>query len=222
MDGDHSLRRAEADGRHLVEALGALQAWLLLEDSHERGGIPDEVLHFIHDHISRLLGPRAHAVAGNFLRQHVAAGGSLADLARDRSALLDLLALIEGGRRRGFELEWRSDRPAPAEGRPHRPEALLVMAEHGVGDPVWERPRGSGAPVSLSGLGVSAPLVQRLRAWNETFERSALTDDGWAGPEAESTWVQQGLDLAHELQQELPDIDVRYSHADDDRPLRSP
>ncbi len=30
-----------------------------------------------------------------------------------------------------------------------------------------------------------------------------------------------GLRLAQALQRELPDVDVRYFHADDDRPLRS-
>jgi hypothetical protein len=47
------------------------------------------------------------------------------------------------------------------------------MAEYSVGDPVWDRPRGDGGPVSLMILGVSESLVQRMRAWNETYERSA-------------------------------------------------
>lgn len=80
---------------------------------------------------------------------------------------------------------------------------------------------GRGGLVSLSELDVSDCLVQRLRVWNETYERSAFTDDGSASSEACSVWVQQGLGLARELQQELPDVDVRYFHADDDRPLRS-
>ncbi|GAA4977946.1 hypothetical protein [Kineococcus glutinatus] len=217
----NALRAAAADGGHLVEALGALQAWLLLEDCYARGGVPDEVLHFIHDHVGRLLGPHAHAVGGEFLRRHVEAGGDLADLARDRSALRDLLELIEGKRRRGFEMRWRAERPAPRTGGVHRPEALLVMAEHSVTDPVWERPLGTGGPVALGGLGVPDPLVQRLRGWNEQFERVALTDVGWESPRVRAAWVQRGLDLAHELQRELPDVDVRYFYADDDRPLRS-
>ncbi len=215
---DDMRRAAEADGAHVADALGALRAWLLTEDAYERGGVPDEVLSYLQDHIDRLLGPHATRVAGDFLRRHAGAGGELTELARDRSALLDLLALIEGERRPGFALEWRADRPASPAGEPYRPEALLVMAEYSVDDPVWDRPRGRGGPVSLSELDVSDSLVQRLRAWNQAYERSALTD-GWASSEAYPVWVQQGLALARELQQELPDVDVRYFHAGDDRPV---
>ncbi len=215
------VRAAQADGGQVADALDALRAWLLAEDAYERGAVPDEVLNFLQDHIDRLLGPHATGVAGDYLRQHVGPGSGLADLARDRGALLELLALIEGKRRRGFELQWTAQYPAPPLAGVHRPEALLVMAEYSVGDPVWDRPRGMGGPVSLRELDVSDSLVQRLREWNETFERSALSDDGWASSEDCSGWVQRGLALARELQQELPDVDVRYFHADDDRPLRS-
>ncbi len=154
---DDMRRAAEADGAHVADALGALRAWLLTEDAYERGGVPDEVLSYLQDHIDRLLGPHATRVAGDFLRRHAGAGGELTELARDRSALLDLLALIEGERRPGFALEWRADRPASPAGRTHR--------------------------------------------------------------EAYPVWVHQGLALARELQQELPDVDVRYFHAGDDRPV---
>jgi hypothetical protein len=90
---DDMVRKAGADGSHVAEALDALGAWLLTEDAYERGGVPDEVLAYMQDHIDRLLGPRATLIAGDFLRRHVEAGGGLADLARDRSALLDLLGL---------------------------------------------------------------------------------------------------------------------------------
>ncbi|GLY16691.1 hypothetical protein Kisp01_37060 [Kineosporia sp. NBRC 101677] len=221
MDED-MLRQAAEEGKHRAEALDALRAWLLLEDSYERGGVPDEVMHFIQDHISGLLGPRAQAVAGEHLRGQLEAGRTLSDLARDRSFLIDLLALVEGKRRPGFELQWRADRLVlQQEGQAYRPQALLVMAEYSVEDPVWDRPVGTGEPVSLAELGVSDALVQRLRAWNEQFEQLALTDFEWESPEIEAAWVRQGLDLAYELQRELPDLDVRYFHADDDRPLHS-
>ena len=93
------------------DALEALRAWLLTEDAYERGGVPDEVLNYLQDHIDRLLGPHATLAAGDFLRRHILAGGDLADLARDRSALTELLALIEGKRRPEPEFEWRADRP---------------------------------------------------------------------------------------------------------------
>jgi hypothetical protein len=71
---DDELRHAAVEGRHRAEALDALRAWLLVEDSYERGGVPDEVVHFVQDHISRLLGPRAQVVGGDFLRQRLEAG----------------------------------------------------------------------------------------------------------------------------------------------------
>lgn len=200
---------------HEWEALDALRAWLLTEEAYARDGVADEVLNYLQDHIGRLLGPRAITAAGDFLRERAAGGGDLTGLARDRSMLADLLAHIEGKRRRGFEMEWRAFPLEPPDDGTFRPEALLVMAEHSVGDPVWDRPRGTGSPVSLSELGVSAPLRQRLREWNEEYERSALDDDEDPG------WIRHGLTLAHDLQRELPGIDVRYFHADDDRPLRS-
>lgn len=162
-----------ADGRTDV-ALDALRAWLLTEHAYEAGGVPDEVLNYLQDHIGRLLGPRATSLTGDFLK----ADESLAELARDRDRLIELLAVIEGGRRRGFELQWtagasRSDENAT-------PTALLVMAEYGVDDPVWDRPVGHGGPVSLNELAVSESLVRRLREWNETFERSGFWTSGTA------------------------------------------
>jgi hypothetical protein len=107
VDDDDMLREAEADGRHGADALDALRAWMLTEDAYERGGVPDEVLTFMQDHIDRLLGPHATQVAGDFLRQR--ADGDLAGLGRDRGALLDLLELIEGKPRRGVEWQWSAD-----------------------------------------------------------------------------------------------------------------
>ena len=108
---DDTMGEAEADGSHVAEVLDALRAWLLTEDAYERNAVPDEVLTYMQDHIDRLLGSHATLAAGDFLRQHVEACGDLADLARDRSALLDLLTLIEGKRHRGSALEWHVRRP---------------------------------------------------------------------------------------------------------------
>ncbi len=195
------------------QAPDTLRAWLLTEDAYERGGVPDEVLNFMQDHVGRLLGSQAESVLGDFLGEH---DHDLAGLARDRSRLIELLAQIEGRRRPGFEMQWQARIGRVPGAEKTRPTALLVMAEYSVGDPVWDRPVGTGGPVELADLEVSPPLVRRLREWNEVFEVLGLTDD-WDATD----WVQQGLALAHELQRELPDIDVRYRHADDDRPLRS-
>ncbi|WP_430781660.1 hypothetical protein [Actinoplanes sp. G11-F43] len=199
-----------ADGGDPVEALGA---WLLAEDAYTRGGVPDEVLIFLQDHVGRLLGPQTMTAARGFLEERLGPDRDLAGLARDRSVMVELLAVVEGRRRPGFEFEWRAFPPDVTD---DRPATLLVMAEYCVGDPVWERPRGSGSPVSLRELGVEESLVRRLRAWNETFERFAPEDADWTG----DAWADEGLDLARELQRALPDVEVRYFHADDDRPLR--
>jgi hypothetical protein len=75
-------------------------------------------------------------------------------------------------------------------------------------------------PVVLEHLGVSAQLVQRLRAWNERFNGIALTGFKFGSLDEERRWEQEGLHLANELQNELPDIEISYAHDTDDRPLR--
>ena len=97
-----------------------------------------------------------------------------------------------------------------------RPAALRVMAEFGAGDPVWDAPD----PVALAGLGVSAPLARRLRAWHDRYLDIATTDFEFPGPDEEELWVRDGLRLAYDLQNELPDIEVSYAHDDDRRPVR--
>jgi hypothetical protein len=103
------MAAAGEHGRPIIQALPALAAWLLTEDAYERGGIPDEVLSYMQDHIDDLLGQHATSTAADFLRRHVAIGGDLVKLAHDRSALIELLTLIEGHRRQDSELEWRAD-----------------------------------------------------------------------------------------------------------------
>ncbi|WP_380161904.1 hypothetical protein [Kineococcus sp. R86509] len=135
MDGDDELENAADEGRHLVEALDALRAWLLLEESYARGGVPDEVLHFIHDHISRLLGPQAHTVAGDVLRTHVEAGGDLADLARDRSALLDLLTAIEGEQPPATTHRWTAHAPLSGQAMSSERTSAAQDVEDGSSEP---------------------------------------------------------------------------------------
>ena len=79
---------------------------------------------------------------------------------------------------------------------------------------------GSLWPVVLDHLGVRAELVQRLRAWNGQFQATALADFEFPSPEDERHWTREGLHLAYELQNELPDICIGYAHDDDDRPVR--
>ncbi|MEW1960108.1 hypothetical protein [Kineococcus sp. NPDC059986] len=212
----HADDDPEVEWQRDAMAVSALRAWLLAEEAHPRGGVPDEVLLHLQHHVEELLGPHALFAAGEHVQARVEAGEDLTVLARDRDALDDLLTFVTGKRRPGFELQWQAD-PGPG----GRPRSLLVMAEHCVGDPLWERPVGNGEPVPMTGLGVPEDLVRDLRRWNEEFEHLSSSDSTWPSPDAEAEWAERGLRLAQALQRELPDVDVRYFHADDDRPLRS-
>jgi hypothetical protein len=72
-------------------------------------------------------------------------------------------------------------------------------------------------PVVLQDLGVSAKLVQRLQAWNERFNGIALTGFEFTSVDGERSWRQEGLALAFELQNELPDIEISYAEDTDSR-----
>jgi hypothetical protein len=93
------------------------------------------------------------------------------------------------------------------------------MAEH-AGDGVWDDDSEHYGPVELGALGVSAELVQRLRVWNGQYQATALTDFKFHNPEDERRWIDEGLQLAYELQNALPDIAISYAHDDDGRPVR--
>jgi hypothetical protein len=221
-----------------AERLSALRDWLIVERAYEQGRASDTDVNLSQDRITTLLGPRAISVTAEYLNEKDGAPDTLGHLIGDRLRLLELLKLIEDKRRPGFEVQsrrpdtsdrryWRVATATERSGDPDdtaltrpRPVALLVMAEYGVTDPVWDRPHGDGGPVDLDELGVSADLIRQLRDWNEVFEHLALTDFTWSSPEAESAWADEGLRLAYLLQNELPDISIRYFHHDDDRPLR--
>ncbi|MBM2620495.1 hypothetical protein JIG36_33800 [Actinoplanes sp. LDG1-06] len=102
----------------------------------------------------------------------------------------------------------------------YRPHALRVMAEYMSDDPVWDSDLDHMGPVVLQDLGVSSQLVQRLRAWNERFNGIALTDFEFTSVDEEQSWRQEGLTLAYELQNELPDIEISYAEDTDARPVR--
>ncbi len=100
---------------------------------------------------------------------------------------------------------------------------VLVMNEHGVEYPLWDRPRppgGTGNPI-VDLPGMSASLGRRLQDWNAQFERIALTDFEWESPEVEAAWERHGIALAAELQAELgPEVTVWYQGlGDQHRPI---
>jgi len=104
-----------------------------------------------------------------------------------------------------------------------RPTVVLVMFEWGGEYPLWDRsPHGFG-PVRPEMLGISPGLAERLRSWND--EHDAAPDGpenfAWASPRARGEWHRRGLDLAHELQNELGgDVEVRYFDDGDERAVR--
>ena len=97
---------------------------------------------------------------------------------------------------------------------------LTVMAEHGVDDPVWDRPQGTGYPVRLADLGVTEDLVSRLREWNAQFQRALLDESLSEGSANRNEWVDHGLQLAYDLQATLRGIEVFYWEDGNRRPLR--
>jgi hypothetical protein len=96
------------------------------------------------------------------------------------------------------------------------PTVIVLMAEHG-GVYLWNRspvrPRyGDDYVIDPVELGVSAVLIARMRAWNDEFEATALTGYEFPSQAAEEDWAGRGRELAYELQNELPDIEVLYHH----------
>ena len=105
------------------------------------------------------------------------------------------------------------------------PSVVEVIAEH-TDVFLWNRspnqdPSEDDYVVLPGGLGISPELVARLEAWNVEWSRRAL---GLGTSGDSKTWERTGLRLAYELQAEFDalghDIDVRYAHDDDPRPLR--
>jgi hypothetical protein len=195
----------------------ALRTCLLTELANERGDASDEDVDLARDRALRILGRHAMSALPDVANERGLDSADIRAITRDDQRLNELLAVLQDKRRPGFERQPRT-RPHPGNHDDEHPEALLVMAEYAVGDPVWNRSPGHGGPVDLADLSITEKLQRSLRLWNETYERVPLT--GWGSEQAQAAWVQEGLELAHRLQTELPDIDILYWHADDERPLR--
>ena len=94
----------------------------------------------------------------------------------------------------------------PPEPRP----GLKVMPEYTVDMPVWHGPgsddSGNVGAEELTALGVSGSLVQRLRAWQESWDH----DRNIEGSPPRESWPGSPLTvrLARQLQAELPDYRV--------------
>jgi hypothetical protein len=107
------------------------------------------------------------------------------------------------------------------------PTVVELMAEHSDVF-LWNRSPHQDPledyVVDPAGLGVSSTLVERLDRWNDEWGRRALGLGALEGSASGTDWQREGLRLAYQLQAEFDalglDIDVRYFHDDDPRPLR--
>ncbi|WP_156036120.1 hypothetical protein [Blastococcus sp. URHD0036] len=86
--------------------------------------------------------------------------------------------------------------------------SLTVMPEYTVDLPVWHGPEGHRFNCldaeELAALGVSAGLIDRLRAWQQRFEREHPPFKTWYRPDELVAGVPMGVRLARQLQAELP------------------
>ena len=73
-------------------------------------------------------------------------------------------------------------------------------------DPVWDR---EGVPAELADLPVSESLQERLRAWQEWYEREADAIDGRPTFDVAS-FASEGHALAREVKSALPDWTIVY------------
>lgn len=82
---------------------------------------------------------------------------------------------------------------------------LTLMTEYGVDVPVWHGPPSDGIgnvdAKSLAELGVSNPLIERLRAWQERWDHNPVTGSPPRDTWPDRPWVRS---LASQLQAELP------------------
>ncbi|GAA0314877.1 hypothetical protein [Kineococcus aurantiacus] len=104
---------------------------------------------------------------------------------------------------------------------PYRPTVICIAAEYEEDAYVWDYSPGEAgglAPSVLADLGADPALLARLSAWNDTYGQLAVTDFQWRAAQSEAEWDQEGLQLALELQRQLPDIEVHYGAPDPSRP----
>lgn len=98
---------------------------------------------------------------------------------------------------------------------PYRPTVISIAAEHVEDAYVWDLSPGevgSLPPSVLVDMGTDPELLTRLSAWNDTYGQLAITDFQWRAEQSEVEWVEEGLQLALELQRQLPDIEVHYGN----------
>jgi hypothetical protein len=103
---------------------------------------------------------------------------------------------------------------------PYRPTVISIAAEYVEDAYVWDNSPGEAGdldPSVLVDMGADPALLARLSAWNDVYGRLAVTDFQWRAEQSEAEWAEEGLQLALELQRQLPDIEVHYGNYGVDR-----
>jgi hypothetical protein len=157
-----SLRRGWTRRRHVVSR------WTTTP-------LSDEDVDLARDQASRILGRHALSALPDVANERGLGSADIRAIAENDQRLNELLAVLQDKRRPGFERQPRTH-PHPGDREEEHPEALLVMAEYAVGDPVWNRSPGHGGLVNLADLSISETLQRSLRLWNETYERVPRPD----------------------------------------------
>ena len=92
---------------------------------------------------------------------------------------------------------------------------LTLWPEYGVDLPVWSPGIGPLDAQELEALGVSRPLIEQLRAWNEGWETHAINN---RDPLEFTVGKPMSLQLARQVQAELPDHQIFLTNGPDPRP----
>ncbi|WP_432542441.1 hypothetical protein [Kineococcus sp. SYSU DK002] len=97
----------------------------------------------------------------------------------------------------------------------YRPTVVSIAAEYEEDAYAWDHSPGEVGhlpPSILADMGADPDLLARLSAWNDTYGQLAVTDFQWRAEQSEAEWGEEGLQLALELQRQLPDIEVYYGN----------
>jgi hypothetical protein len=105
--------------------------------------------------------------------------------------------------------------PARAQ-EPRAIKRVTLMPDPDADACVWDSEEGALREDELLALGVSQPLIQRLRAWLEAYDPPVGT-----APDPEAVvGLPWSLRLAEQLQRELAGYEIHLSKGPDSRPFQ--
>ncbi|WP_432509366.1 hypothetical protein [Kineococcus auxinigenes] len=104
---------------------------------------------------------------------------------------------------------------------PYRPTVISIAPEYVEDAYAWDHSPGEAGglgPSVLADLGAGTDLLARLHDWNATCAQRAATGFQWRTAQSRADREDEGLQLALELQRQLPDLEVHYGAPDPSRP----